>query len=165
MIATDENSIDEDLADEAATRTLARRIAAAAGAGDIIALSGDLGSGKTVFARAFVHAYCGMSDDVPSPTFTLVQAYDGGAAVVHHFDLYRLKQPDEVLELGIEDAFAEGISIIEWPDRLGPWLPANRLEVNLSPGRHEGARRARLIGHGYWQARLIDGLGEGAMHV
>jgi tRNA threonylcarbamoyladenosine biosynthesis protein TsaE len=69
------------------------------------------------------------------------------------------------MELGIEDAFADGVSLVEWPDRLGPWLPANRLDVHLRPGAGTGARRARLTGHGYWQARLIDGMGEGAIHA
>jgi len=165
MIFGDENSLDEDLPDEAATCALAARLAKATSAGDVITLVGDLGSGKSVFARAFVRAYCGTDEEVPSPTFTLVQAYDGGEVPVHHFDLYRLKVADECLELGIEEAFAEGISLIEWPDRLGPWLPANRLEIMLRPGANDGARRARLVGHGYWQARLIDGLGDGAMHV
>jgi len=161
----DNDSLSLDLEDESATQALAARLAAAVGIGDVIALSGDLGSGKTVFARAFIRRYCTTVDEVPSPTFTLVQMYDGGAAPVYHFDLYRLKHPDEALELGIEDAFADGISLIEWPDRLGPWLPANRLDVHLSQGRRRDARRAVLTGHGHWLARLMDGLSEGAMHA
>lgn len=165
MTARDDNSLVRELPDEAATEALARELAGSAGPGAVYALSGDLGAGKSVFARAFIRAYCGTDGDIPSPTFTLVQSYDGGAHPVHHFDLYRLEDPDECLELGIEDAFADGVSLIEWPDRLGPWLPADRLEIRLRPGADTGARRAQLIGHGYWQARLIDGLGEGAMHV
>lgn len=161
----EEHRLDFDLADEAATEALGARIAGAAGAGDVIALEGDLGAGKSVFARAFIRAYCRTDEDVPSPTFTLVQTYQGGGAPVFHFDLYRLKAADETLELGIEEAFADGISLIEWPDRLGPWLPRGRLEVRLTPGPRETARRARLTGYGYWRARLIEGIGDGAMHV
>ena len=161
----DDQHIDFDLADETATRMLGERIAGAAGAGSVIALSGDLGSGKTVLARAFIRSFCAVDGDIPSPTFTLVQIYEGGPAPVYHFDLYRLKAADEALELGIEEAFADGVSLIEWPDRLGAWLPAVRLEVHLSQGRSADARRARLTGRGYWQARLIDGMGDGAIHA
>lgn len=161
----DDAFLDFDLADEAATRQLAERIAGVAGVGTVITLSGDLGSGKTVLARAFIRRFCAHVGDVPSPTFTLVQIYEDGPVPVYHFDLYRLNVPDEALELGIEEAFADGVSLIEWPDRLGPWLPANRLDVALSQGRLPDARQARLTGHGYWQARLIDGLGDGAMHA
>jgi len=164
MIGEDGNSLDLSLDGEPATVALAERLAGVAGAGDVIALSGALGSGKSVLARAFIRAYCGTAEDVPSPTFTLVQIYEGGAAPVYHFDLYRLKTSDEVQELGVEEAFAEGISLIEWPDRMGPWLPANRLDIALSQGRRADSRRAGLTGHGYWQARLMDGLGEGAIH-
>ena len=165
MANSEDNHLDFDLADETATRALAARVAAASGAGDTICLDGDLGRGKTVFARAFVHAFTGVFEEVPSPTFTLVQTYDGGAAPVHHFDLYRLKSSDELDELGIDEALSGGVTLVEWPDRLGPWLPANRLEIRLTQGPRADARRARLTGHGYWQARLIAGMGEGAMHA
>lgn len=164
MIGED-NHLDYDLADESATDALGVKIANAVGAGDVITLRGDLGAGKSVFARSLIRAYCRTDEDIPSPTFTLVQSYETGAVPVFHFDLYRLTSADEALELGIEEAFADGVSLIEWPDRLGPWLPADRLEVHLTPGPRETARRARLTGYGYWQARLIDGIGDGAMHV
>src|SRR5256714_6120767 len=115
-----------DLPDETATAALAAGIAAMAAPGDIIALKGDLGTGKTAFARAFIRA-CGNEDEVPSPTFTLVQVYDAGPTVIWHFDLYRIRAPEEAWELGIEDAFFAGISLIEWPERLGPLGPAPRL--------------------------------------
>jgi tRNA threonylcarbamoyl adenosine modification protein YjeE len=144
-----------ELPDEGATAALARRIAGLARAGDVIALHGDLGTGKTFFARAFIG-----EADVPSPTFTLVQTYgrqDGPS--IWHFDLYRLKQAREAIELDIEDAFAEGISLIEWPERLGTLLPAERLDVALTipPEASDEAtsRRASLTGHGRW-ASLLD---------
>lgn len=146
-----------DLPDEAATAALARRIAALAEMGDVIALSGDLGAGKTFFARAFIG-----EEDVPSPTFTLVQTYQKpGKAPIWHFDLYRLKQPNEAIELDIEDAFADGISLIEWPERLGPLLPAERLDVALAiPAGSAAETRRRsvtLTGRGRW-ASLLDKL-------
>jgi tRNA threonylcarbamoyladenosine biosynthesis protein TsaE len=146
-----------DLPDEAATSALARRIAGLALPGDVIALRGDLGAGKTFFARAFIG-----EADVPSPTFTLVQTYERPpgcpGARVWHFDLYRLKQADEAIELDIEDAFAEGISLIEWPERLGSLLPEGRLDVELGFGAEAEARTATLTGRGRW-AGLLDRLG------
>jgi tRNA threonylcarbamoyl adenosine modification protein YjeE len=140
------------LADEAATLALAGRVAALARKGDAILLEGGLGSGKTVFARGFLSAL-GVAEEVPSPTFTLVQAYDTAKGPVWHFDLYRLRQPEEVPELGFEEASAAGIVLVEWPERLGSWRPADGLTVALEiagPGR----RSATLTGGGDWPARL-----------
>lgn len=148
------------LADEAATAALAARLAGIARPGDVIALQGDLGAGKTAFARAFVRTLVGADEDVPSPTFTLVQCYDGDAVSIWHFDLYRLEHPEDALELGVEDAFADGVSLIEWPDRLGPWLPADRLTVRLEPGAGAGERQAILTGGPAWQSRLVEMFGE-----
>jgi tRNA threonylcarbamoyladenosine biosynthesis protein TsaE len=150
-----------DLADEAATIALARRIAGAARPGDVIALSGDLGTGKTRFARAFVDAAVGNGEEVPSPTFTLVQTYDSPAGPIWHFDLYRLTRADEAYELGIEEALTDGIALIEWPDRLANLLPAERLDVDLAYGARPTARRACLTGHGSWAPRLADLLPDG----
>jgi tRNA threonylcarbamoyl adenosine modification protein YjeE len=119
-----------DLGDEKATAALAARLAALARPGDLIALSGDLGAGKTSFARAFIGAR-GGGESVPSPTFTLVQTYDLPGGAVWHFDLYRLRVAEEAWELGIEDAFESGISLIEWPEWLGALLPGRRLVVAL----------------------------------
>ena len=142
-----------DLLDEAATAALAARISERAAAGDVIALKGDLGAGKTTFARGFIRARGGL-EEVPSPTFTLVQIYELGAAAVWHFDLYRVTSPEEAWELGIEDAFAEGISLIEWPERLGPLLPPRRLEIEFLFGDQPEARRAVLGAGEGWRPRL-----------
>lgn len=141
------------LADEAATVALAQRIAHLARPGDVIALAGDLGVGKTRFARAFVDALTGEREEVPSPTFTLVQTYDTRGGPVWHVDLYRLEGPAEIAELGLEEAFAEAISLIEWPDRLGASAPpaALRLGLSLTGPR---SRRVRLEAGGSWPARL-----------
>lgn len=144
------------LADEAATVALARRIAGMARPGDVIALSGDLGVGKTRFARAFIDALTGDVEDVPSPTFTLVQTYDSPAAAIWHFDLYRLSRPEDAYELGIEDALADGICLIEWPDRLQGLLPAGRLDLALAYGAEPGARSAELTGRNGWAERLAE---------
>jgi tRNA threonylcarbamoyladenosine biosynthesis protein TsaE len=142
-----------DLPDETATGALAARLAAVVREGDVIALKGELGAGKTTFARAFIRAMGGIGE-VPSPTFTLVQVYELPAATVWHFDGYRLRDPEEAWELGIEDAFAEGVSLIEWPERFGALLPARRLEVALSPGPTPFARRAVIDAPGEWTGRL-----------
>ena len=112
------------------TATIAGAIAGLAGTGGVIALNGDLGSGKTVFARAFIHALGGRGE-VPSPTFTLVQMYELARARVFHFDLYRLEKPEDGFELDMDDAFHDGISLIEWPDRLGAYLPPRRLMITM----------------------------------
>jgi tRNA threonylcarbamoyladenosine biosynthesis protein TsaE len=116
------------------TARLAAIIAAEAKAGNIYALHGDLGAGKTCFARGFIRALAGVDIDVPSPTFTLVQTYDTPRGTVCHFDLYRLKSPEDVLEIGWDDALAEAICLIEWPDRAGAFLPPGRTDITLSAG-------------------------------
>ena len=143
-----------DLPNEAATSDLAARVAAVADAGDVIALKGDLGAGKTSFARAFIRTRGDCDEEVPSPTFMLVQIYELGLTAIWHFDLYRMQSPEEAWELGIEDAFSMGISLIEWPERLGPLLPAHRLEVALAFGNRPGARRVSLDPGTGWEARL-----------
>lgn len=144
------------LPDEAATRALAERLARIVRAGDVIALYGTLGVGKTTLARAFIRALTGADEEVPSPTFTLVQAYEtGDGPPIWHFDLYRLTSPDDALELGIEDAFADGISLIEWPERLGGLLPAGRLDLTLEAGAGD-SRRAKLNGGGGWPLRIEE---------
>lgn len=153
-----------ELPDEAATARLARSLAALARAGDVIALFGELGSGKTAFARAFINALprpapapeAAAPEEVPSPTFTLLQTYERAPAAVWHFDLYRLERPEEVFELGFEEALGQGIVLIEWPERLGLLLPAERLELRLDFAEHPEARRVTLAGTGSWARRLRD---------
>jgi tRNA threonylcarbamoyl adenosine modification protein YjeE len=142
------------LPDETATAALAAKIAGMAGRADIIALKGDLGTGKTTFARAFIRARGNRTGEIPSPTFTLVQIYEFEPVPVWHFDLYRLRACEEAWELGIEEAFEQGISLIEWPDKLGPLLPPRRLEITLVFGDQPDARRASLDPGTAWQARL-----------
>src|SRR3954463_14766438 len=142
-----------ELPDEAATAAFATRLARLARPGDIIALKGELGAGKTSFARAFIRSR-GGAEEVPSPTFTLVQIYELPEATVWHFDCYRLREPEEGWELGIEDAFHEGISLIEWPERLGSLLPARRLEIALLPRGTPEARRARVDAGPDWAERI-----------
>jgi len=101
--------------------------------GDVVLLRGDLGAGKSVFARSLIRTLAGKPDlEVPSPTFPLVQTYDTPKGDVWHFDLYRLKHPDEVFELGWEDALAGGIVLVEWPERLGPYVPKTAQEINFT---------------------------------
>jgi tRNA threonylcarbamoyladenosine biosynthesis protein TsaE len=153
MPATADFEMALELADLAATADLARRLAGLARPGDVIALHGELGTGKTSFARTFIQAR-GGTDEVPSPTFTLVQEYPLPDGAVCHFDLYRLERPEDAYELGIEDAFADAISLIEWPERLGALIPEDRLDVSLAFAEAEGRRRVRLQGSASWQGRL-----------
>jgi tRNA threonylcarbamoyladenosine biosynthesis protein TsaE len=139
-----------ELADPAATEALAKAVAAQARAGDAILLEGELGAGKTAFARAFLRAATGdPALEVPSPTFTLVQSYATPIGEVHHFDLWRLDGPGGLAELGWEDARA-GIVLLEWPDRLGPLRPPETLAIALHWTGPE-SRRAVLSG---WPGRL-----------
>ena len=151
--ASSDNGHPVELADEAATEALAGRVAGEARIGDVIALSGALGTGKTSFARAFVRAL-GVADEVPSPTFTLVQTYDTASGTIWHFDLYRLAQPEDAYELGLEEAMGDGISLIEWPERLGALLPRERLDIALAMGATPESRRATLRASPSWAERV-----------
>lgn len=139
------------LPDEAATAALGARLAGIARPGDVIALHGDLGAGKTTLARALIRQLAGAETEAPSPTFTLAQTYETPGLAIWHFDLYRLENPGEARELGLEEA-VDGLTLIEWPERLGHDLPGTRLEVRLS---FEGTGRiARLVDFCDWSTRL-----------
>ncbi|MGE6697893.1 tRNA (adenosine(37)-N6)-threonylcarbamoyltransferase complex ATPase subunit type 1 TsaE [Hyphomonas sp. NPDC076900] len=141
-----------DLADEAATLALGRALAQILRAGDFVALHGDLGAGKTTLTRGLIQALLGEGEEVPSPTYTLVQIYEGPDFPLWHFDLYRLEDPDGVEELGWDDT-AEGAALVEWPERAGRHLPKQRLDVLLEI--HGDQRRVRLEPKGEgWQERL-----------
>lgn len=140
------------LPDAAATLALGRRLGETLGPGDVVCLSGNLGAGKTTLARGAIDAWTGQDEDAPSPTYTLVQTYEGAKGELWHVDLYRLKQPDDAWELGLEDAFSEAACLIEWPERLGGQLPRNRLDIALTP-QGEG-RSAALTAHGAWRTKL-----------
>jgi tRNA threonylcarbamoyl adenosine modification protein YjeE len=123
--------------------------------GDFIALRGELGAGKTTFARALIRALLASPDEeVPSPTFALVQPYDSARFPILHFDFYRLRDCAEAAELGLDDALARGIAIAEWPERLGGYLPADRLDIYLDDGDSLDKRHVTLAGRGSWTSRL-----------
>jgi tRNA threonylcarbamoyladenosine biosynthesis protein TsaE len=152
------NSIKIKLTDESDTQKIAVQISNFTKTGDIITLIGDLGCGKTTFARAFINARTAISEDVPSPTFTLLQTYEfphkTGTIPVYHFDLYRIESIHEIEELGMDDAFLDGISLIEWPDRLGERLPSDRLDIILNQSKNTNDRQATLNFYGSWTSRF-----------
>lgn len=138
----------------AGTEDLARRIAPHLRKGDTIALEGDLGAGKTTLARAILRAV-GVQDEVPSPSFTLVQEYEAGGLKVAHCDLYRIETPDELDEMGIEEAVRDGVVLIEWPERAGSRLPADALRICIEiVGENE--RRITLSGPARWSEIIVE---------
>jgi tRNA threonylcarbamoyladenosine biosynthesis protein TsaE len=140
------------LPNPAATLALGQRLGERLEAGDVVCLSGGLGAGKTTLARGAIEAWTGRAEEAPSPTYTLVQTYEGPRGELWHVDLYRLKRPDDAWELGLEDAFASAACLIEWPERLEDQLPKDRLDIALEPSG-EG-RNAALTAHGAWRTRL-----------
>ncbi len=158
------------LPDPAAATRLGAAIAARLRRGEAVCLTGPLGAGKSTLARGLIRALTTPDEEVPSPTFTLVQSYAGPRLAVAHFDLYRLKSAAEVFELGLDEALATGVAVIEWPERLGGDLPRDRLDVSLEigpqgepgDGSATGAdagdppRLARFSGQGAWSERVRD---------
>lgn len=128
---------------EQQTAEIAAHLATQAKAGDVFLLEGTLGAGKSVFARAFVRALCGEKTEVPSPTFTLVQQYDSPKGPLWHFDLYRLSDPDEIHDLGWEEALSGGILLVEWPERLGANRPPAARYIRIEP-LNETCRRIEI---------------------
>ena len=146
------------LANMAATKRLGLFLAEQLMAGDVLALKGELGAGKSELARAIIQQMCPKETDIPSPTFTLVQTYESDSKVpLWHFDLYRLAEPDDVFELGIEEAFIEAICLIEWTERLAGCLPDRTLTIaiNYDASANSG-RRVTLRGKPAWQNRLSE---------
>jgi len=157
-----------DLPSETATASFAERLAPLLGPGDTVLLSGPIGAGKTHFARSFIKTRlraAGRDEDVPSPTYTLVQTYSDGAVEIWHADLYRLTGPGETVELGLEDAFRSSVVLVEWPDRLGGAAPRDALSLDFAQGRDENSRRLTISSFDpRWQERLVP-VFEGQAHV
>ncbi len=150
------------LNDLTATKEFAARFAPLLKRGDVVALDGSLGVGKTELCRAIIHAL-GYTDEVPSPTFTLVQIYepacdDQTTPTVWHMDMYRLRHPEEAIELGIEEAFDTAVSLIEWPAKLGSFLPAGFLTLRLEILADGRTRKLTIIGESPWQTRLGENI-------
>ena len=146
-----------DLRDEAETRQLAEDIAAVLSAGDLVCLSGDLGAGKSTFARALIRAFADQPElEVPSPTFTLVQTYNFDRFDISHFDLYRLEEPEEIAELGLEELLETGAALVEWPELGGDLMPDGGLWIRFSETDENGmARRATFSSEVLsWQERV-----------
>ncbi|WP_333586006.1 tRNA (adenosine(37)-N6)-threonylcarbamoyltransferase complex ATPase subunit type 1 TsaE [Phenylobacterium sp.] len=142
------------LPDEAATDALGRALAPRLARGEALCLTGPLGAGKSTLARALIRALTTPDEDVPSPTFTLVQFYEGRGLALAHFDLYRLTDPDEAYEIGLDEALEDGAALIEWPQRLEGRLPPDRLDIEMAL---DGAgRRVRLTPHGAWEGRELE---------
>ncbi|PWE18467.1 tRNA (adenosine(37)-N6)-threonylcarbamoyltransferase complex ATPase subunit type 1 TsaE [Marinicauda salina] len=141
------------LPDAAAADAFGRRLATLLAPGDAVLLAGDLGAGKTTIARGVIAGFAGV-DDAPSPTYTLVQAYENAAGTsLVHADLYRVEDPGELEELGLDEALETGALLVEWPDRLDGWRPETRLEIALEE-TPDGGRRADIAAYGGWEDRL-----------
>jgi tRNA threonylcarbamoyladenosine biosynthesis protein TsaE len=145
-----------------ATHVFATRVAGHLAPGSVVLLEGELGAGKSEFARAVIQALAGERITVPSPTFTLLQSYALPALEVGHADLYRLADPGEIAELGLEECWQHGALLVEWPERAAWLWPAERLTLALSsaPDGSAEARQAHLRGSGYW-ADLLPALAAG----
>lgn len=115
---------------EEQTKHLGKELAKIAQKGDVFALFGTLGMGKSVLARAIIQELSGAKE-VPSPTFTLVQSYEGSDVEIFHYDLYRIKNPEEIFEIGMEESMYTGINLVEWPEMMGPYLPKDIFKVEF----------------------------------
>ena len=153
--------VDLVLATPEQTTALAEWIAPQLQPGDVVLVEGQIGAGKSHFCRGVIQARLRDDDrieDVPSPTFTLVQVYSVGGTEIWHADLYRLNDPDEIAELGLEEAFSSAICLVEWPGRLGPLAPESALTVGLSMGNTGERRVARLTASNRRWAPLLSAL-------
>jgi len=132
---------------------LAARTAKILRGGDFAALYGDLGAGKSTFCRFLLRAM-GVIEDIPSPTFTIVQNYDLAAITVWHCDLYRIQSPGEILQLGIIEPDQTAIRLIEWPEKMGRYLPDAALHLTLGFTADDNARSLTISGQGDWPKRF-----------
>ena len=123
------------------TVRLGQKLSSIAKKGDVIAHYGTLGMGKSVFSRAFVKSLT-SANEVPSPTFTLVQVYEAKDFDIYHFDLYRLKSPEEIFEIGMEEALYDGVCLIEWPEKMQGYLPKNIFRLEITP--YEQGRKIKI---------------------
>ncbi len=142
----------KELPDLAATKVFAAALAGRLRKGDAVLLKGDLGAGKTTFARFLLQAL-GVKGEIPSPTFTLVQSYETTSFPVAHFDLYRLKAPEEIEEIGFDDALAEGLVLVEWPEKAGAFMPSGALSLAFAVCEN-GEHCVRASGDKIWEERL-----------
>jgi len=136
------------------TQALGARIATGLRVGDAVALEGDLGAGKTTLARAILEGL-GVTEDVPSPTFTLVQQYETPKLAVRHYDFYRIEEPSELIELGLDEALDEGAVLIEWPEKAPNVLPPDALHIKLTI-TDDRSRNAHIEGPSRWSGILKD---------
>src|SRR5947208_3690388 len=156
-VSTQPASYSVTLANEQATARLAIDLTTVLKPGDLVTLSGDLGAGKTAFARALIRHLAGdESMDVPSPSCTLVQTYALPRFTVVHADLYRVTHAGELAELGVDEAAENAVVLLEWPDRAAEVLPADRLDIafTLAPNLGPNQRNAELTGHGAFAPRI-----------
>ena len=140
------------------TAAFAAALAPRLGAGDTLLMSGGIGAGKTHFARSVIQTRLGRVEDVPSPTFTLVQTYEAGDVEIWHADLYRLSGPGEIEDLGLFEAFDTAICLVEWPDRLGADQPGDALSIVFSDEEDPDARRLTFSWSGGPWAQRLEGL-------
>ncbi len=136
------------------TKALAVRIANLVRPGDVITLKGTLGAGKSEFARAFIKHLAGTHTVVPSPTFTILEQYETPSFMVSHFDLYRLESPEELAEIGFEEALQSGVTLIEWPERLGTYSLPHLLEIVIEVDAKTEIRKVELKPSDTWLVRL-----------
>lgn len=148
------DSLNLDMHNSDATAAFAARLGPLLQPGDTVLLTGDVGAGKTHLARHLIQSILLAPEDVPSPTFTIVQTYDTRQGPLWHADLYRLTHDTEIEELGLADAFETAICLIEWPDRLGPLRPRDALSIHLDAGQNDEARVLRLTCAPAWHDRL-----------
>ena len=143
------------------TCDFAQRLGGLLGPRDVLLFEGEIGAGKTHFARCLIQSLLLESEDVPSPTFTLVQTYDTSGFEIWHADLYRLTSPDEVVELGLTDAFETALCLVEWPDRLADLSPKNALSIFLEMTEIPGERRMVLRADDQRWANILDQIANG----